>query len=102
MRVWTKRKGEMSKGNRKKDGGIDNNRAGTHGRWRDKQSVSDGKEKVNEYQVEEGRQGVNEITECKLVKQVKQEEDQNQDRDRCASRETGKDKKTVKVITDFV
>lgn len=29
MSVWTKRKGDMSRGNRKKDGEIDNNRAGT-------------------------------------------------------------------------
>lgn len=68
MSVWTKRKGEMSRGNRKKDGGIDNNRAGTQRGWRDKQSMSDGKEKVNEYQMEEGRQGVIEIIESKLVK----------------------------------
>lgn len=63
-----KKRRETSGGNGKKDGGIDNNRAGTQRRRRDKQSVSDGEEKVNEYQMEEGRQEVAEITESKLVK----------------------------------
>lgn len=67
----------MSRGNRNKNGRIDNNRVGTQRRHWGKQSVSDGEEKLNEYQMGRGGRRVIEITEDKLVKQATREEESN-------------------------